>query len=99
MSRQFCVLCGRWTRLHGFAADAAYTSSKETAHRCGSILQRQFIQTFPKRCRTTDVTYIPTKHGMAYMCAVIGLCGKTVLSFRLGTDMTSTLVIDAIPRH
>lgn len=30
------------------------------------------------------------------MCAVIDLCGKMVLNCRLGTDMTSTLVIDTI---
>lgn len=74
----------------------AYTSSKETAHHYENILQRQFIQTFPKRCWATDITYIPTKHDMAYMCTVIDPYGKMVLSYRLGTDMTSTLVIDTI---
>ena len=74
----------------------AYTSSKETAHRYENILRRQFIQTFPNRCWAADIAYIPTKHGMAYMCAVIDLCGKMVLNCRLGTDMTSTLVIDTI---
>ena len=74
----------------------AYTSYKETAHRYENILQRQFAQTLPNHCWATDITYIPTRHGMAYMCAVIDLCGKMVLNYRLGTDMTSTLVIDTI---
>ena len=33
---------------------------------------------------------------MAYLCAVIDQCGKMVLSYRIGTDMTSSLVIDTI---
>ena len=74
----------------------AYTSYKATAHRYENILQRQFAQTLPNHCWATDITYIPTRHGMASMCAVIDLCGKMVLNYRLGTDMTSTLVIDTI---
>lgn len=30
------------------------------------------------------------------MCAVVDLCGKMVLSYRIGSDMTSSLVTDAI---
>ena len=30
------------------------------------------------------------------MCAVVDLCGKMVLSYRIGTDMTATLVTDTI---
>lgn len=30
------------------------------------------------------------------MCAVIDLCGKMVLAYRIGTDMTTSLVTDTI---
>ena len=30
------------------------------------------------------------------MCAVVDLCGKMVLSYRIGTDLTATLVTDTI---
>ena len=33
---------------------------------------------------------------MLYMCAVLDLCGKMVLSYRIGDDMTSSLVTDTI---
>ena len=74
----------------------AYTSGKEAAHRYDNILKRQFAQTEPNRFWATDITYIPTRKGMAYLCAVIDQCGKMVLSYRIGTDMTSSLVIDTI---
>ena len=74
----------------------AYTSGKENVHRYENILKRQFAQTEPNRFWATDITYIPTRKGMAYLCAVIDQCGKMVLNYRIGTEMTSSLVIDTI---
>ena len=42
----------------------------------------------------TDITYIPTAKGMVYLCTVVDLCGKMVLSYRVGNDMISSLVTD-----
>ena len=50
----------------------------------------------PNQFWATDITYIPTSKGMLYMCAVIDLCGKMVLAYRIGSDMTSSLVTDTI---
>lgn len=50
----------------------------------------------PNKFWVTDITYIPTAKGMVYMCAVMDLCGKMVLAYRIGTDMTSSLVTDTI---
>lgn len=33
---------------------------------------------------------------MLYMCAVLDLCGKVVLAWKIGADMTSSLVTDTI---
>ena len=44
----------------------------------------------------TDITYIPTATGMVYLCAVLDLCGKMVLAYRIGGDMPSSLVMDTI---
>ena len=33
---------------------------------------------------------------MLYMCAVLDLCGRTVLAWRIGDDMTSSLVTDTV---
>ena len=44
----------------------------------------------------TDITYIPVANGMIYMCAVLDLCGRAVLAWRIGSDMTSSLVTDTI---
>ena len=74
----------------------AYTHYKQAIHRYDNLLQRQFAQDAPNSFWATDITYIPTSQGMAYMCAVIDLCGKMVLNYRTGTDMAASLVTDTI---
>lgn len=73
-----------------------YMRFKKAVHKYPNLLERAFNQTTPNRFWATDITYIQTAHGMVYMCAVIDLCGKMVLAYRIGTDMTTSLVTDTI---
>lgn len=34
--------------------------------------------------RATDITCIPTPQGMMYICAVMDLCGRMILAYRIG---------------
>ena len=73
-----------------------YMHYQRALHKYPNLLNRQFNQPQPNRFWVTDITYIPTARGMVYMCAVVDLCGKMVLSYRIGNDMTTTLVTDTI---
>ena len=73
-----------------------YMHYQRALHKYPNLLNRQFDQLKANRFWVTDITYIPTLHGMVYMCAVVDLCGKTVLAYRIGSDMTTTLVTDTI---
>ena len=73
-----------------------YMHYQRALHKYPNLLNRQFEQLQPNRFWVTDITYIPTAQGMVYMCAVMDLCGKMVLAYRIGNDMTSTLVTDTI---
>ena len=44
----------------------------------------------------TDITYIPIPGSMLYMCAVLDLCAKAVLAWKIGSDMSPSLVTDTI---
>ena len=55
-----------------------------------------FDQAKPNQFWVTDITYIPISGNMLYMCAVLDLCGKVVLAWKIGADMTSSLVTDTI---
>ena len=73
-----------------------YTQYQQAVHKYPNLLQRAFDQSSPNKFWVTDITYIPIPNKMLYMCAVLDLCGKMVLSYRIGDDMTSSLVIDTI---
>ena len=74
----------------------AYTYHKNTAYKYQNLLNRQFRQENPNTFRATDITYIPTAKGFVYLCAVMDLCGRKVLSRRVGNDMTTTPVTDTL---
>lgn len=69
---------------------------KQAVHKYENLLNRQFAQEKPNRFWVTDITYIPTLQGMVYMCAVLDLCGRAVLSWRVGNDMAASLVTDTV---
>ena len=73
-----------------------YQHYQQAVHKYPNLLQRVFAQPFPDRFWVTDITYIPTAKGMVYMGTVLDLCGKMVLAYRIGGDMTSSLVTDTV---
>ncbi|MCI1954910.1 MAG: DDE-type integrase/transposase/recombinase [Oscillospiraceae bacterium] len=46
--------------------------------------------------RMLPISLLPTAKGMLYLCAAVDLCGKMALSYRIGNDMTASLVTDTI---
>ena len=74
----------------------AYTRYKQAVFKYENLLKRQFNQQKPNKFWVTDITYIPVSGKMLYMCAVMDLCGRAVLAWRIGDDMTSSLVTDTL---
>ena len=73
-----------------------YTRYKQGTFKYNNLLNRQFLQKQPNKFWVTDITYIPIPSRMLYMCAVLDLCGRTVLAWRIGDDMASSLVTDTV---
>ena len=86
----------KYSLLSQIRRTRAYTHYVQAVHKYPNLLNRRFEQLLPNRFWVTDITYIPTSQGMRYMCAVVDLCGKVVLAWRLGNDMTASLVTDTI---
>ena len=74
----------------------AYTHHQRAVHKYPNLLNRCFDQVRPNQFWVTDITYIPIPGSMLYMCAVLDLCGKVVLAWKIGSDMSSSLVTDTI---
>lgn len=73
-----------------------FTNYAKAVHKYPNLLKRTFDQSRPNQFWVTDITYIPTPQGMLYMCAVLDLCGKVVIAYRIGDGMSATLVTDTI---
>lgn len=73
-----------------------YTRYRQAVHKYPDLLQRAFMQPLPNKFWATDITYIPIPTGMLYMCAVIDLCDRMVLAYRIGNAMNASLVTDTI---
>ena len=73
-----------------------YTRYQQAVHKYPNLLNRCFDQMQPNQFWVTDITYIPIPGSMLYMCAVLDLCGKAVLAWKIGSDMSSSLVTDTI---
>lgn len=73
-----------------------YTRYQQAVHRYPNLLNRCFDQAKPNQFWVTDITYIPVPGSMLYMCAVLDLCAKAVLAWKIGLDMSSSLVTDTI---
>lgn len=73
-----------------------YTRCQQAVHKYPNLLNRRFDQARPNQFWVTDITYIPIPGGMLYMCAVLDLCGKVVLKWKIGSEMSSSLVTDTI---
>lgn len=73
-----------------------YTRYQRAVHKYPNLLNRSFDQAKPNQFWVTDITYIPIPGSMLYMCAVLDLCSKAVLAWKIGTDMSSSLVTDTV---
>ena len=73
-----------------------YTRYQQAVHKYPNLLDRCFDQAKLNQFWVTDITYISTPNGMLYMCVVLDLCGKVVLLWKIGSDMSSSLVADTI---
>ena len=76
----------------------AFTRYKTAVYKHPNLLEREFNQEEKNKIWVTDITFIPTKAGMYYMCSVMDLCGKMILSYKIGSVMDFSLVSASIRR-
>ena len=69
---------------------------KQGGHHYENLLNRQFVQNQVNYRWVTDITYIITPLRTYYLCAAMDLCGRYIVAYRLGTEITATLVSDTV---
>lgn len=60
------------------------------------LVGRDFTATAPNQLWVTDLTYVPTWAGIAYVCFIIDACSRMIVGWRVASHMRTTMVLDAI---
>lgn len=60
------------------------------------LVGRDFTATAPNQLWVTDLTFVPTWAGVAYVCFIIDAYSRTIVGWRVASHMRTTMVLDAI---
>ena len=91
----------RLSRLAGIQAQIGYRKKPgqyggKPSVAIDNTLDRQFAVDVPDRAWVTDITYIRTHEGFAYLCVVIDLFSRRVVGWAVQPRQTSELALQAL---
>ncbi len=66
------------------------------AVRAPDLVNRQFRAERPNGLWVTDLTYVPTRSGMAYVCFIVDAFSRRVVGWRVASHMRTDMVLDAL---
>ncbi len=72
------------------------TKSDPAAARHPDLVNRDFTATAPNRLWVTDLTYVPTWAGVAYVCFIVDVYSRMIVGWRVASHMRTEMVLDAI---
>jgi putative transposase len=72
------------------------TRPDESAARHPDLVERDFTAERPNELWVTDLTYVPTWAGVAYVCFIIDAYSRMIVGWRVAAHMRASMVTDAI---
>lgn len=60
------------------------------------LVRREFTAAAPNQLWVTDLTFVATWAGIAYVCFIIDACSRMIVGWRVASHMRTTMVLDAI---
>ena len=72
------------------------TRPAEGADRPPDLVERDFTADRPDRLWVTDLTYVPTWSGVAYVCFIIDVFSRRIVGWRVASHMRTEMVLDAL---
>jgi len=72
------------------------TRQDPDAWRAPDLVDRNFTAAAPNRLWVTDLTYVPTRSGMAYVCFIVDAFSRRIVGWRVATHMRTEMVLDAL---
>jgi len=72
------------------------TLADPDATRAPDLVNRQFTAARPDALWVTDLTYVPTRSGMAYVCFIVDAFSRRIVGWRCASNMRTDMVLDAL---
>lgn len=72
------------------------TKPDPTSARHPDLVRREFAATAPNRLWVTDLTFVPTWAGVAYVCFIIDAYSRMIVGWRVASHMRTEMVLDAV---
>lgn len=72
------------------------TNSDPDAVRAPDLVNRQFRADRPDALWVTDLTYVATRSGMAYVCFIVDAFSRRIVGWRVASNMRTDMVLDAL---
>jgi putative transposase len=66
------------------------------ALRAPDLVNRNFTADRPDALWVTDLTYVPTRSGMAYVCFIVDAFSRRIVGWRVAANMKTAMVLDAV---
>jgi len=72
------------------------TIADPDAVRAPDLVKRNFTAERPDALWVTDLTYVPTRTGMAYVCFIVDAFSRRIVGWRVAAHMRTDMVLDAL---
>jgi putative transposase len=72
------------------------TRRDDRAGRAADLVQRDFTAAHPNELWVTDLTYVATWSGVAYVCVIVDAFSRMIVGWRVATHMRTDMVLDAL---
>ena len=66
------------------------------APRHPDLVKRKFSATAPNQLWVTDLTFVPTWAGVAYVCFIVDAHSRMIVGWRVASHMRTSMVLDAL---
>ena len=72
------------------------TRRDRDAVRAPDLVSRDFTADRPEALWVTDLTYVATRSGMAYVCFIVDAFSRRIVGWRVASHMRTEMVLDAL---
>ncbi len=72
------------------------TIADPDATRAPDLVNRNFTADRPDALWVTDLTYVPTRSGMAYVCFIVDAFSRRIVGWTAASNMKTQMVLDAL---